>query len=490
MHQDRDTIVAVSSPPGRSARGLVRLSGPATRTILTTITDGPVPAARHLTRLNIVLPTQGGQTHLPSRGFPALITFFAGPQSYTGDDMAELQLPGHPALLERMLQGMIALGARLAEPGEFTFRAFLAGKIDLTQAEGVAATIAAVSDGQLRAADQLRRGQLGRFASEAVDSLATQLALVEAGIDFVDQDDVVPISPAALAGNLAALQGRLDDLLRHSRAWGALEALPRVVLVGDPSSGKSTLFNALLGRARAVVSATPGTTRDVLEEPLRLGDGEVMLVDLAGLDAGASGLDAQAQEAAAQAIANADLLLLCDDGQSTTSHARQFLASASNTSAQRTTSSTAILRVRTKADLEIVSSVGFDAAKGAAPDYDVAVSVISAIGAVNANSAAATTGLDKLRQLITDHLSQGSVSVVGEALALQPRHERSLRAAARMIEAARHRLEPHVSRRALPEVELLAAELREALDELAGLGGQMTPDDVIGRVFATFCVGK
>ncbi|MEO1237372.1 MAG: GTPase, partial [Planctomycetota bacterium] len=300
-----DTIVAVSSPPGRSARGLIRLDGPEAFAILDALVEFDAQPPPHH-----VVPAR-----LRDPSIPVLVARFPGPRSYTGSDVAELQLPGHPALLERMVLAAVdgsGGGGRLAEPGEFTFRAYTAGKLDLTRAEGVAATIHAVSDGQLAAAAALRHGELARFAAERVDHVGRLLALVEAGIDFVDQDDVVPIPPPELAAALEEELQHFRGLLERSRSWGAVEALPRVVLVGPPSAGKSTLFNALLGRPRAVTDAAPGTTRDVLEEPLTLSpDGnEVMLVDLAGLDNAASALDRDVQQRVRGAINHADLLLL------------------------------------------------------------------------------------------------------------------------------------------------------------------------------------
>ena len=279
--QPTDTIIAVSSPPGRSARGLIRISGPGTSAVLDHLLIDPSCQPRELTPVRLRKPD-----------LPALLLRFESPASYTGDDSAELQLPGNAALLDRVLHRAIDTpdaNARLAEPGEFTFRAYTAGKLDLTQAEGIGATICAVSDSQLAAATLLRQGKLGQTAETLVDQLGNLLALVEAGIDFTDQDDVTPIAPRKLAEQVDALHQQLEALLSRSRSWGAIEALPRVVLVGQPSAGKSTLFNALLGKQRATIDPTPGTTRDALTEPMQLTDPsgrvvEVMLVDLAGLD--------------------------------------------------------------------------------------------------------------------------------------------------------------------------------------------------------------
>ncbi|MEX0774724.1 MAG: GTPase [Phycisphaeraceae bacterium] len=457
MHAPTDTIIAVSSPPGRSPRGLIRLSGPDTPAIIGRMTDRPRPVARQLTPCRVRLHDDGPV-------LPALLTCFTAPHSYTGDDLAELQVPGHPALLDRLIHRGIDLGARLADAGEFTFRAYLAGKLDLTQAEGVAATIAAASDSQLQAATLLREGELGRFAAALVDTLATQLALVEAGIDFVDQDDVVPIAPSRLHANLTVLRQQLADLLAHSRSWASLEALPRVVLVGAPSTGKSTLFNALLGRRRAVTSDVRGTTRDVLAEPLRLETNhgqsvEVMLLDIAGLDDPLSLLDRQVQQAAREAIRSADLLLWIDDG---------VHAVSPSTTPGYAADAASLLYIRSKSD---------------ACDTDIPTNAVAV-------SARTGRGLAQLRQAIARALGQRGVSIAADMLALQPRHETSLRRAHELLAQATDCLAPQVTHHAINDVEIIASLLRTALDELAALGGHMTPDDVIGRVFATFCIGK
>jgi tRNA modification GTPase len=429
-----NTIVAASSPPGRSFRGLVRLSGE--RAIDIAIALGINSPPRRLCEARLRLNSEAN--------LPVLCATFRGPGSYTGQDMVELQLPGNPALLDRVVHACIDHGARLAEPGEFTCRAYLAGKMDLPQAEGVAATIAATSDGQLEAARLLRQGRLGSFTHELVDQLADALALLEAGIDFTDEEDVVAIEPAALVEHIDAVIARIDDLMTHSRSWGTLEALPRVVLVGAPSTGKSTLLNALLGRQRAVISPMPGTTRDVIAEPLRLErDVEVMLVDIAGLDQPRTAIDHDVQAHAHTAIERADLLLHLDDGE----HPPQPVP----------VTRVPVLRVRSKADRSTLSA-----------DCDLSV------------SATTGAGLDDLRQAIAARVGDRAVSIAADLLALQPRHESALRAAREHLAAARGAGAP----------ELVAAALRVALDELAMLGGRMTPDDVIGRIFARFCIGK
>ena len=457
-NQNVDTIVAVSSPPGRAPRGLIRFSGADTRRIVDTILDSPRSdfPARQVQTVKLL--------HPPT---PALLTLFDTPHSYTGEDTAELQVPGNPALLDRLLHQAVDAGARLAEPGEFTFRAFLAGKLDLTQAEGVAATINATSEGQLKAAKHLSDGELGNLARELVDDLGTRLALVEAGIDFTDQEDVVPIGPGKLDEHLAGIESRLTNLLTNSRSWGEVQSLPWVVMMGAPSAGKSTLFNALLNQTRAVIDAVPGTTRDVLCEPMTLTanngtQSEIMLVDIAGIDVTDMSihdpLAEQAQSAARDAINRADLILHIVD------------PTHDPADSPLPTTKVPTLTVFTKSDL-------FNTPVTSAPD---AIS-LSAFKSLN---------LDTLKTNLAERLGDRPVSISADMLALQPRHESTLRAALEQIAEARAQLSTQLTGRAIDDVELIAGHLREALNDLAALGGQLTPDDVIGKVFSTFCVGK
>lgn len=468
-----DTIIAISSPPGRSMRGLIRLAGPRAFEVLDCLLDDQTNSGavtRPQSDRDRVAIRPSDRTLIPTRlrspNLPVLIARFPGPSSYTGNDVAELQLPGNPALLDRVVRDGIGHGARLAEPGEFTFRAFLTGRMDLTRAEGVAATIAATSDSQLAAARLLRQGRLGSFATGLVDRLGQLLALVEAGIDFTDQEDVVPITPRKLDEGLHGIETDLRQLLEHSRSWGALEALPRVVLAGPPSSGKSTLFNALLGHDRAVIHDQPGTTRDMLEEPLRLirADGrrvEVMLVDIAGLDEAEALLDREAQRIARDAIARADLVIrLTPVGEPGSRPSIAGFAPADGM---------AMIDVYTMADRK---------PGRAYPEDTIAISAITG------------QGLSGLRAAIVRRIGKRGVSLAGDMLALQPRHAAALREAAAGLSSAREALSSQRDARALNGIEWIAAALRDSLDALASLGGELTPDDIIGRVFATFCVGK
>lgn len=440
---DFSTIIAVSSAPGQSLRGLIRLSGPESWQMVQ-ILGAVIDIPRCLTPTHIMFD---------GRKLPCLILGFRGPASYTGQDLVELQVPGNPALLDQLVHRLIQHGARMAEPGEFTFTAYLAGKLDLTQAEGIAATIHATSQAQLQAARLLRQGNLGIFSHKLVDELANALALVEAGIDFTDQDDVVAITPKQLVDRLTQINKQLTDLLANARSWGALEALPRVVLVGPPSVGKSTLFNALLNRQRAVTHEQAGTTRDILAEPMVLqrAEGskvEVMLMDIAGLDDATNALDCDIQLVARQTIEQADIVIFLGECEPAPH----------------------VIRVRPKMDLPNM--------------HQADVSDILPI------SAQTGMGLPQLKRTILAKLGDRGVSIAAEKLALQPRHELALKQSVTAIDEALLRVEPQANQHALNDLELIAGTLRDGLDHLASLGGEMTPDDIIGRVFATFCVGK
>ena len=462
-----DTIVALASgrPVVGNARALVRISGRRTPALLgagglSSETVGRTPEDGPVIQRGELRLVSGSGDMLP---LPCLVMVYPGDRSYTGEPAAELLVPGNPALVERVVGVLLAQeGVRLATPGEFSARAYLNGRLTLAQAEGVAATIAARTDGELAAAERLLNGETGEVFRAWRDESASLLALVAAGIDFTDQEDVVPIAPEQLAHRLAALAHVIAGHLGASHGAEHREGLATVALAGPPNAGKSTLFNALLGRRRAVVSDVAGTTRDVLAERLELpaagSEGAaVMLLDLAGLDPspGLAGADREAQARAAAALEQADIVVHCDQ------HGR-FDAHLPGGAAQP------VIRVRTKADLPTGGSGRADAM------------AICSLDGYN---------LPVLRRAIADALAARS-GAAGDSPWLAPRHRRALTQTADSLRAALAHVQPHRHDPSLASPELTADALRSALDTIGELAGEVTPDDVIGRVFATFCVGK
>jgi tRNA modification GTPase len=462
------TIIAVATGHAPSPRSLVRISGEHTRAALACLVPDmqQLDAGAHVVR--IVVP--GAAREDAPVELPARVLMFVAPRSYTGEDAAELQLVGQTSIVARVMNTLCAHEhgrVRPALPGEFTARAVLRGKLRPDQAESVQALIVAASQSQLRAADRVLSGESGAAYRALADELATALALVEAGIDFTDQDDVVAIAPSELLRRVTGVARTIEAMLGPTPATAAPTHTPRVALAGAPNAGKSTLFNALLGRERTVVSSVAGTTRDIVEEPLDLrgsvagvcDSAAVTLVDIAGMDdhAHAAGhVDAMAQRAASDAVRHADVLVWCDP---TGAFAPPPWPDHSAT----------IIRVRTKADIPAMDAP-------AAPQH---LGVCALDG----------WNLGALRRAIADAAFSQTSHAQGSATLL-PRHARHLAAAHAALERVRTSLARRPDAAQLDHPEIAAGALREALDELGQITGAIAPDDIIGRIFATFCIGK
>lgn len=457
--------MACASHAGHGARAVVRVSGPRTRDVLAALGHTPPEWRRGVQRAVLTLRHEDG---LASLGVPVLCIAFAGPASYTGEDAADLLMAGHPHLVALVLQALVQHSeVRLAQPGEFTARAFHAGKLTLDQVEGVAAVIAAQTQEDLDAGRALLDGSVGARYRAWSDELTTLAALVEAGIDFTDQEDVVAIAPHALAARLERV--RHEMLAFAGGADGVEQADARVVaaLVGEPNAGKSTLFNALLARTRAVASPRAGTTRDVLQEALDVSDASggarsVILQDLAGLSTSheaESASDIAARDAAREAIARADVLVWCDPS-GRFDDARLAALAGCELSAKR------VLRVRTFGD-RVATGQG--------------------------REALAVCGLDgwHVRELARALGEMASSARARGALAATaaPRHQAAIARARAAIDGAI--AEVDTAAHSLERAEVVAQHLRDALHAMGELTGSViTPDDVLGRIFATFCVGK
>jgi tRNA modification GTPase len=295
------TIAAIASPAGPGARGIVRLSGPGSSTIVRALWVG---APRELRARGMAT----GRIDDGRGTQPALLLWMPAPRSYTGEDVAELHVPGSPHLVAAVLSRVLELGAAAARPGEFTRRAFENGRIDLTRAEGVLELVAARNEAEARAAGQLLLGGLGTRVDALRDALDDVRALAEASLDF-DEADTGHVANAELTASMAAIRARLDEALAFEHARARASVLPRVALAGAPNAGKSTLFNALAGAEHAIVTPISGTTRDVLEAEVELDGARALLLDLPGLDAEAGGVDRAAQAAARERLASADVVL-------------------------------------------------------------------------------------------------------------------------------------------------------------------------------------
>ncbi len=463
-----DTIVARATAPGQARRTLIRISGPHTEDALNCLKiDTPRRRGAFKARASVFGP----------HDLPMLVLRFMAPASYTGEDAAELLLPANDTLVNLLIDRLCSLdGVRRAEAGAFSSRAYLAGKLSLAQAEGVAAKIAAESASSLRAADRVLSGQAGDEHRAWADQLATLLALVEAGIDFTDQEDVVSIPSDRLRDGLCELIDLLDAAIGpvHT-SWSSDR--PLVALVGPPNAGKSTLFNALLGRDRVVTTPVAGTTRDVIVEPLDLSIANappVDLADLPGLDEHTTDVvDQDAQRHATAILERADLILLCQstqhqDGTDRTAELSQETTESASSASEATVfadvpTHIAMLRICTKADRHLPS-----------PLADLSV--------------CARDGwhLNALRRHIAAH-AFGSRRA--DESMLIPRHKAHTRSARTFLVSAVEELTNQPDAELL-DAELIAGFLREALDHLGEVTGHIAPDAIIGRIFASFCVGK
>jgi tRNA modification GTPase len=467
-----ETIAALASPPGGGARGIVRLSGPQVRTVLTGWFE-PADARRWLdARTAAVHP---GQLALPgSRGVRVPVQVFLWPteRSYTGQPLAELHLPGSPPLLETILSETHRRGARPARPGEFTLRAFLAGRLDLLQAEAVLGVIDAHDHRELQTAlAQLAGGLSGRLSALRRDLLEL-LADLEAGLDFIEED-IEFVTRCELVARVALARRFVDDLLQQSTDRMQSRGRPRVVLAGLPNAGKSTLFNRLTGREAALVSEQQGTTRDFLVAQVDWQGLSFDLVDTAGWEDGATNIAGDAQRHRAEQLQQADVLLWCsavnlEPDERDTDEQLFTLASRQSRS---------VLRVFTQWDR--VDPARWAGCVASADDIDLPRQIVPEISAVTGE------GLGDLAEILRQNLASSGGAARQWLGMTAARCRESLEA----VSAALTRAETAVESMFLGD-ELIAVDIREALEHLGVILGVVYTDDILDRVFSKFCIGK
>ncbi|MDI1252271.1 tRNA uridine-5-carboxymethylaminomethyl(34) synthesis GTPase MnmE [Thermomonas sp.] len=445
MNHAIDTIVAIATAPGAGGVGIVRLSGPRSRSIAEDISGKAlVPRQATYARFN----TADGE--IIDDG---IVLYFAVPASYTGEDVVELQAHGSPVVLRQLITRCIEQGARQARPGEFSERAFLNGKLDLTQAEAVADLIAASDE---RAARAARRSLDGVFSQQVDALMARMLAIrvhVEAAIDFADEA-LDTLGGQALRTQLAAVQADLTRLQHEAERGQKLRDGLHVVLVGPPNAGKSSLLNALAGSDRAIVTEIAGTTRDLLRETIRLDGVELTLVDTAGLREAGDAIEAEGIRRARAELARADLALVVVDAREP-EVARTILLESTQAASQR-------LWLYNKADL-------LDQPPAHDPPDSLHVSARTGLG------------LDMLHQRLLT-LSGAGESGKG-AFSARARHVQALAAAVGQLQAASLELQSE-------RLELAAEALSQAHSALGEIGGRVDADSLLGHIFSAFCVGK
>jgi tRNA modification GTPase len=460
-----DVLVAPATPPGVSALAVVRLTGRPAETRAVARRLAPDFPADPVPRQALLLRLVDADGRALDR---AVVLFWAAPHSPTGEEVVEFVCHGSPGVVLGLVDAARRAGARPAARGEFTRRALANGKLDLAAAEGLAALARAESRGAARRALGLVEGALSRRVDAARERALDALAALEAALDFAED---VPAGEAQRAGDeLAAVAADLAALARASRASG--ERKPVVAILGRPNAGKSTLFNALVGRDRAIVTATPGTTRDAITETVEVAGESVTLVDTAGLRDATEEVERIGVDVATRAGENADLVVYVIDALAGSSEEDEdFLRRGRGEEA---------LVVLTKADLVVprpeVPPVAIAAAAPPAFPFEENLSSSSLIV-----SAVSGSGLDSLRGAIAARL--GLVEAEGELLVLA-RHKEALEAAARRFsEAAALAADGG-------DAELVASRAREGLVALGAITGETATEDLLDRIFSTFCVGK
>ncbi len=441
-----DTIVAIATPPGRGAIGVVRVSGPQTESIARELL-GRTPPPRHAGFRRFL----GADGEVLDEGVALL---FKAPASFTGEDVLELYAHGSPVVLDRLVARAVELGARPAGPGEFSRRAFLNGKYDLAQLEAVADLIASAGVAAARCAQRSLRGEFSSQVRALCDALAELRAQVEASLDFSDED-IAPAQSGELAESLRELSARLVALHQRARRGAVLRTGAEIVIAGQPNVGKSSLLNRLAGREEAIVSELAGTTRDVLKSDVLIGRLPVRILDTAGLRTAGDRIEQEGVRRARAACRHADLVLLVVDARTGIDEIEKRLV------AEFDDDGVPWLAVHNKQDL----------VSGGASDDERRV------------SAKTGAGIDALAEQIAARLSGTDAGDADDAVIARRRHLAALAEAQRAVEEAGERLAENA-------LELAAENLRNAQQALGAITGARTTEDLLEDIFSRFCIGK
>jgi len=458
QNQKRDTIAAIATPYGESAIGIVRLSGPESLDILKKVFKGKSSSFRpRFAHYGFVVDKNGEPID------EAVVIYYKAPHSYTGEDMVELNLHGNPLILKRVLNRLLEEGARLAEPGEFTKRAFLNGKLDLTQAEAVAELISAKTELARKLALNQLQGALSKEIKPLREELLMLHALVESSIEF-EEEDIPTITPEELKERLKRILQRVEQLLKTAQTGKAVREGIKLAIVGKPNVGKSSLFNRLLGEERAIVTDIAGTTRDYLEETVNLKGIPVRLIDTAGIREAKDTVERIGVERSLQKLKEADVVLFVVDGSKENLSQEELKLAQTVAKSGKPT-----LVVINKIDLGRKLQLPENFPLKGAPTVEV--------------SAKTGEGLEKLGEEILK--IAGVNAAEGGNIYISVRHENLLKRAKKALENALNYLEGEFY-----SPEILMLDLREATDALGEIIGEVTTEDVLGQIFSTFCIGK
>jgi len=483
-----DTIVAIATPPGRGGIGVVRLAGPEAKSIAKPMLSlsHDLEAGR-ATVCDLVEPegeitlgvsrTGVSAPHDPrGRIDEVVVTYFAKPHSYTTDDIVEISAHGSPVVLRHIVELSLARGARLAEPGEFTMRAFLNGRLDLTQAEAVRDLIDSQTLFQAKVAAQQLEGALSNRLKPIKTKLIDLIALLEAGIDFAE-DDVSVAQDATILNRIAEVKTPLEQLAASFAFGKIVHQGLTLAIVGRPNVGKSSLFNRLVERERAIVTAQPGTTRDLVSETVAIGGIPVELVDTAGIRRALDEAESIGIKKSMEALADADLVLIVIDKsepQNENEEEEELLRQVEGRPA---------LIVENKSDLQGSSGDGRPARPSRVKPGKVALAECRNLQHIS-TSALTGEGIPALRDAILSHVTGNATIQAESGFLTSVRHQKLVNDSLISLDAARRAVALRVPH------EMLLLDLYGALRPIDEITGATTTDDILNLIFGTFCIGK